>query len=153
MKLHFEPDLDYQHTAIESVCDLFRGQETCRTEFTVTRDATAAQYTLAFHQSDLGIGNRLHLLDDEILANLDDIQIRNGLRPSALAGLRRLHSGDGDGHGQDLRVPAHHLRVEPPLRLHQVRDCGAVCRDQGGRVQDPPDHRGALPFPLRQRAL
>ena len=30
MKLHFEPDLDYQHTAIESVCDLFRGQETCR---------------------------------------------------------------------------------------------------------------------------
>jgi hypothetical protein len=31
----------------------------------------------------LGIGNRLHLLDDEILANLGDIQLRNGLRPSA----------------------------------------------------------------------
>jgi type III restriction enzyme len=89
MKLHFEPNLDYQHTAIESVCDLFRGQETCRTEFTVTRDATAAQYTFAFHESDLGIGNRLHLLDDEILANLDDIQIRNGLRPST-----SLASGD-----------------------------------------------------------
>jgi type III restriction enzyme len=89
MKLHFEPDLDYQHTAIEAVCDLFRGQETCRTEFTVTRDATAAQYTLAFHENDLGIGNRLHLLDDEILANLDDIQIRNGLRPSG-----SLASGD-----------------------------------------------------------
>ena len=56
MKFHFEPDLDYQHTAIESVCDLFRGQEICRTEFTVTRDATAAQQTLAFAQSDLGIG-------------------------------------------------------------------------------------------------
>ena len=41
MKFHFEPDLDYQRTAIESVCDLFRGQEICRTEFTVTRDATA----------------------------------------------------------------------------------------------------------------
>ena len=89
MKLHFEPNLDYQHTAIESVCDLFRGQETCRTEFTVTRDATAAQHTFAFRQSDLGIGNRLHLLDDEILANLSDIQIRNGLRPSA-----SLASGD-----------------------------------------------------------
>ena len=36
MKLHFEPNLDYQHAAIESVCDLFRGQEICRTEFTVT---------------------------------------------------------------------------------------------------------------------
>ena len=89
MKLHFEPSLDYQHTAIESVCDLFRGQETCRTEFTVTRDATAAQQTLAFAQNDLGIGNRLQLLDDELLSNLGDIQIRNGLRPSA-----SLASGD-----------------------------------------------------------
>ena len=89
MKLHFEPNLDYQHAAIESVCDLFRGQETCRTEFTVTRDATAAQYTFAFRQSDLGIGNRLYLLDDEILANLSDIQVRNGLLPST-----SLASGD-----------------------------------------------------------
>jgi type III restriction enzyme len=89
MKLHFEPNLDYQHTAIESVCDLFRGQETCRTEFTVTRDALAAQQTMAFAQNDLGIGNRLQLLDDELLANLADIQIRNGLRPSA-----SLASGD-----------------------------------------------------------
>ena len=80
MKLHFEPNLDYQHTAIESVCDLFRGQETCRTEFTVTRDALAAQQALAFAQSDLGIGNRLQLLDDELLANLGDIQIRIGRR-------------------------------------------------------------------------
>ena len=39
MKLHFEPNLDYQLQAIEAVCDLFRGQEICRTEFTVTRDA------------------------------------------------------------------------------------------------------------------
>ena len=38
MKLHFEPNLDYQHDAIEAVCDLFRGQEICRTEFTVTGD-------------------------------------------------------------------------------------------------------------------
>jgi type III restriction enzyme len=89
MKLHFEPNLDYQHTAIESVCDLFRGQETCRTEFTVTRDALAAQQTLAFAQSDLGIGNRLQLLDDELLTNLGAIQIRNGLRPSG-----SLASGD-----------------------------------------------------------
>lgn len=89
MKLHFEPNLDYQHTAIESVCDLFRGQEICRTEFTVTRDALSTQQALAFAQNDLGIGNRLHLLDDEILGNLCDIQIRNGLKPSS-----SLASGD-----------------------------------------------------------
>ena len=30
MKLHFVPNLDYQLAAIESVCNLFRGQEICR---------------------------------------------------------------------------------------------------------------------------
>ena len=35
MQLHFEPDLQHQKEAIAAVRDLFRGQETCRTEFTV----------------------------------------------------------------------------------------------------------------------
>ena len=92
MKLHFEPDLDYQWQAIEAVCDLFRGQEQCRTEFTVTMKAPAAldpQMTLGIAQSDLGIGNRLTLLDDELRQNLVTIQLRNGLKPSAT-----LASGD-----------------------------------------------------------
>ncbi len=87
MKLHFEPNLDYQIQAIEAVCDLFHGQETCRTEFTVTRDAASGQRSLL--EDDLGIGNRLTLLDDELLANLHAIQLRHGLAPSA-----SLASGD-----------------------------------------------------------
>src|SRR5205823_13712907 len=43
MKLHFEPNLDYQLQAVESVCDLFRGQEACRTEFTVTMRSGRAE--------------------------------------------------------------------------------------------------------------
>lgn len=90
MKLHFEPDLDYQHTAIEAVCDLFRGQETNRTEFTVTRRADGgAQQELGLVENELGIGNRLTLLDDEIIGNLKDIQLRNGLPSSG-----SLASGD-----------------------------------------------------------
>ncbi len=89
MKLHFEANLDYQRAAIQSVCDLFRGQEICRTEFTVTREFGAGQAALAGLENDLGIGNRLSLLDDEILANLNDVQLRNGLKPSAA-----LASGD-----------------------------------------------------------
>ncbi len=89
MKLRFEPDLDFQLQAVNAVCDLFRGQEVCRTEFTVTRDRVDPQERLAFAQNDLGGGNRLTLLDDEILANLKDIQLRNGLPPSA-----SLESGD-----------------------------------------------------------
>ena len=87
MKLHFEPDLDYQLQAIESVCGLFHGQETCRTEFTVTRDAAAGQMSLL--ENDLGIGNWLTLLDEELLANLHAIQLRHGLAPSV-----SLASGD-----------------------------------------------------------
>jgi type III restriction enzyme len=81
MKIHFEPNLGYQLQAIEAVCDLFRGQETCHTEFAVTKAALGGAF-LPGMESDLGIGNRLTLLDDEILANLEGIQLRNGLRPS-----------------------------------------------------------------------
>ena len=89
MKLRFEPDLDFQLEAVEAVCDLFRGQETCRTEFTVMRDRLDLQERLAFALNDLGVGNRLKLLDEEILANLKAIQLRNGLPPS-----KSLESGD-----------------------------------------------------------
>ncbi len=89
MKLHFEPDLDFQLQAIEAVCDLFHGQEICRTEFTVTTDPTQPQARLAFYENDLGIGNRLTLLDEEIFENLKDIQLRNGVAPSDC-----LDSGD-----------------------------------------------------------
>ncbi len=104
MKLHFEPDLDYQKAAVESVAELFRGQEINRTEFTVTRRPLAertgqvsldlgaflgSQGELGLVESELGIGNRLTLLDDEIIDNLKDIQLRNGLAPSTV-----LTSGD-----------------------------------------------------------
>ncbi|MBD8143814.1 type III restriction-modification system endonuclease [Pantoea agglomerans] len=92
MKLNFEPNLDYQLQAIESVCDLFRGQEVCRTEFTVTLqtpDAQSQQMSLGIAESDLGVGNRLTLLDDEIEQNLEEVQLRGGLLPSGA-----LTSGD-----------------------------------------------------------
>ena len=89
MKLRFDPNLDFQLQAVDAVCDLFRGQEVCRTEFTVTRSPSDRQEALAFAHNDLGVGNRLNLLDEEILANLNGIQLRNGLPPSG-----SLASGD-----------------------------------------------------------
>lgn len=101
MKLHFEPNLDYQLQAIDAVCDLFRGQEVCRTEFTVTMKApveassdlfpgtTPQQMSLGVAETDLGVGNRLTLLDDDLLKNLNDVQLKNGLAPSVT-----LASGD-----------------------------------------------------------
>ena len=89
MKLRFESDLDFQLQAIDAVCDLFHGQEVCRTEFTVCRDTKNPQSRLSLADNALGVGNRLRLSDDEILANLNDIQLRNGLPPT-----NSLESGD-----------------------------------------------------------
>ena len=89
MKLRFEPDLDFQIRAVDAVCGLFRGQEACRTEFTVLRHSDAGQKRMPFAQSNLGVGNRLNLPDDEIAGNLKAIQLRNGLPPSP-----SLDSGD-----------------------------------------------------------
>ena len=79
MKLRFEPDLPYQWAAIEAVCDLFQGQEACCTEFTVTLPKHERQTE---GMTALGIGNRLLLLEDDLLANLHSTQLRNALAPS-----------------------------------------------------------------------
>nr|HIL76760.1 DEAD/DEAH box helicase [Rhodospirillales bacterium] len=90
MKLHFEDDLDYQKAAIESVVNLFKGQEISRSEFTVTRrEKEDNHYAMGLTENQLGIGNRLQLLDEEIHDNLKHIQLKNGLRPS-----ETLVSGD-----------------------------------------------------------
>jgi type III restriction enzyme len=90
MKLHFEDNLDYQQAAIASVVELFKGQEVSRSEFTVTyRPQTGSQATLGLIESDLGVGNRLQLIDEELLDNLAEVQLRNGLAQDKL-----LQSGD-----------------------------------------------------------
>jgi len=84
MKLHFEDNLDFQKTAIEAVADLFWGQDINHTEFTVSKlvDPSGQLKLAGMEESTLGIGNRLQLLDDELLENLKSIQLRNGLRLS-----------------------------------------------------------------------
>ena len=89
MKIHFEPNQPHQLQAINAVCDIFRGQEICRSEFTVTNDAAKTQMQLQFAENNLGIGNHLTLLDEELLKNLNEIQLRNGLPQSTT-----LDSGD-----------------------------------------------------------
>ena len=110
MKLQFEHNLDYQRAAIDAVCGLFTGQELCRTEFTVSHSApqyaaspvdddglpldfagqvVQQQMGLGLAESELGIGNRLSLLDDDLLKNLNAVQLKNGLALSPV-----LASGD-----------------------------------------------------------
>ncbi|GGF00813.1 type III restriction endonuclease subunit R [Kangiella profundi] len=82
MKIQFDPNLEYQRQAIESVVDVFEGQETCQTNFTVAPLQYAEQQSIPGMETNLGIGNRLMLLDEDIHNNIRKIQLRNGLAPS-----------------------------------------------------------------------
>lgn len=75
MKIKFESDLEFQNSAIESIVNIFEGQEVCRSNFTVL----SPKDNLLTYQNELGIGNRLELLNEDILKNVQDIQLKNAL--------------------------------------------------------------------------
>jgi len=168
MKLHFESKLDYQWQAIEAVCDLFRGQEVCRTEFTVTLKAPAAiaddsfpgtvpqQMTLGMAESDLGIGNRLTLLDDELHQNLADIQLRGGLPPSSTlasgdftvemeTGTGKTYQLEHSDHGGDGRCHQQEGRQQPLQGDRKDRWRETHRSDQGDAAQSPTTMARLLP--------
>lgn len=81
MKIQFDPDLEYQADAINSVVGIFEGQEVCKTNFTVTA-APQADFFTAGSMSNIGVGNRLALLPEELEENVSSIQLANGLKQS-----------------------------------------------------------------------
>lgn len=78
MKLQFDANLGYQEQAVFSVVDLFKGQTPMQSNFTVS----AYSGQVGMYDSENGIGNKLDLDNDEILENLNEVQLRNGLAPS-----------------------------------------------------------------------
>lgn len=80
MKLQFDANLEYQEQAISSVVDLFRGQTPKQSNFTVSLYNTMEGQGTFF--TTTGIGNKLELDEEDILDNLKDVQLRNGLKQS-----------------------------------------------------------------------
>ena len=80
MKFKFE-ELEYQKKAINSVLDLFEGQETGQSVFTVENNMhqIGIEENLTADGYSVGIGNRLDLTDDELLNNMHNVQLHNGL--------------------------------------------------------------------------
>lgn len=87
MKLRFDPNQDYQLQAIASVVDLFDGQrrvEMGQAVLQIGQQGTAA-----------AVANQLDLTDEDLLANLQRVQQRNGLRPDTeLAHITRTIEAD-----------------------------------------------------------
>ena len=80
--IKFDPDQEYQHQAITAVLDLFKGQPLAATAFEM--HDSAAQSSLL---TQYGLGNDLHIADEQIRANLDAVQDRNAI-PAGLRGHR-----------------------------------------------------------------
>lgn len=99
MKIKFDSSLSYQQDAIESIVDVFKGQETCNSNFTVYSPDFLAKNGLFANQEStnlLGYANKLQLTEGQILENIQKIQLRNGLKPS-------VH-GEIDRNALDLSV-------------------------------------------------
>lgn len=85
LKLKFDSHLDYQDEAISAVVDLFKGQTSSQSIFTVSSGARNTKIT-GSNYSGLGIGNRLEISESELLANLQDVQLRNNIAQSKTFG-------------------------------------------------------------------
>lgn len=100
MQFQFEGELPHQKAAIAAVVDLFAGQEGAPSTFTVSPVKLDTQ--LALDEARAGYGNRLRLLDEQVLANLHAVQERNAIEPSAA--LRVPATKKAPGVGLDFTV-------------------------------------------------
>src|SRR5690554_6570789 len=88
MKLKFNPNLDFQNEAIESITRIFEGQETYESQFTVNKPTKEGE--LKFSESDIGFGNRLTLTQGEIYNNVVAIQRKNQLPVSDVSEVQEM---------------------------------------------------------------
>ncbi len=82
MKLKFDSDQQFQLDAITSITDIFQGQAVKQANFSVAATMSGGAQGELGYQTELGYANKLDLLDDELLENVNRIQLRNGLPKS-----------------------------------------------------------------------
>jgi len=90
MKIKFDGSLDYQRDAIKAISNIFLGQEICEANFTVySPEFLAKQQKIQYNE--IGYGNRLTLTEGNLIENVQNIQLANGLKPSDRKDIDRNH--------------------------------------------------------------
>ncbi|MCI0691999.1 DEAD/DEAH box helicase family protein [candidate division KSB1 bacterium] len=79
MKLQFDPNQQYQLEAVAAVADLFDGQPLEKPEFSVIYQTGDAGLFSGQTRTELGMGNRLLLAEEKLLANARGIQTRHDI--------------------------------------------------------------------------
>ena len=84
MKIKFDPNQTHQSIALESVFNVFDGQELNKTMFSMPtiQHSDTSTGDLYSNQTEMGYANRLKLLPEEVLENVRKTQLKNGLKQS-----------------------------------------------------------------------
>jgi type III restriction enzyme len=87
MTLKFESNLEYQSEAVNSICDIFEGEEIFQSNFSVA--PTQGNAGSFWKSSTIGIGNSIKIINEDMLANMQRIQLRNGLPQSTAESFKK----------------------------------------------------------------
>lgn len=77
MKLQFDADQQFQINAVAAVADLFEGQPQGTPEYAIINVGGMGGLFAGQEQTELGVGNRLLLAEESLLANTRTIQAHN----------------------------------------------------------------------------
>ena len=87
MTIKFESNLEYQEEAVNSICDIFEGEETFKSNFSIA--PTKEEAGKLFQSSTIGIGNSIKIIEEDILTNIQRIQLRNGVPQSTAQSFKK----------------------------------------------------------------
>jgi type III restriction enzyme len=110
VKLQFDANQQFQLDAVAAVTDLFEGQPQGAPEFSVINLGEWDELFAGQERTELGVGNRILLAEDTLLANTRVVQMRNDIDvPEPEAALQSWELFDGPAN-QVRRCP--HFSVE-----------------------------------------
>ena len=87
MTLKFESNLEYQDDAVNSICDIFEGEEIFQSNFSIT--PIKGEESSLWKSATIGIGNSLKMIEEDMLANIQRIQLRNGVPQSTAESFKK----------------------------------------------------------------
>lgn len=116
MRIKFDPNQQFQLDAVNAVVDLFEGQERGAPEFSVIKTQFAGSMFGSQELTENGVGNRLLLPEEHLLANTRSIQEQNDIE---------VISPDGDLEAWELfDEPANQRRKCPHFSVEMETGTG-----------------------------
>ena len=89
MKINFDENLAFQIDAINSIVDIFYGQPISSSNFTI--ENRLRQASMDMPEYDTGVSNRLVIDSEDILKNVQQIQLVNGLEQTKRIDINNMH--------------------------------------------------------------